>query len=109
MTSFCFAHGPKAGAELLPSELVADSAFGGGVAFAGVDDPLQFFAFLVGDGERTTVGSDELHSYFAVFAVGGGVGRCVGDAVLMAKELCDFPHDAGEVAIECGQPPKAPS
>jgi hypothetical protein len=38
-------------------ELVAYAAFGGGVAFAGVDDPLLFFAFLVGDDERAAVGA----------------------------------------------------
>src|SRR3974390_1043879 len=68
-------------------KLVADATFGCGVAFAGVHDPLQFLAFLVGDGKRAAVGGDELYFYFAIFAIGGGVGRWVRDAVLVAGEF----------------------
>ncbi len=38
--------------------LVADAAFHGGVAFAGVDDDFLFFAFLVVDDQRRAVGLD---------------------------------------------------
>jgi hypothetical protein len=38
--------------------LVADAAFYGGVAFAGVAEEVLFFAFLVVDGEGAAVGGD---------------------------------------------------
>ena len=84
--------------------LVADAAFDGGVAFAGVDDDFLFFAFLVVDDEGAAVGLDEFDFDFVEFAVVGAGGGGVGEAVLVAEECDDFAEDAGDFAVELGEP-----
>ncbi len=54
---------------------VADAAFGGLIAFAGVDLEFLFFAFLVDDGQRATVGRDQLHLNLVKFAILDAIGR----------------------------------
>src|SRR5205814_6664816 len=62
----------------------------GDVAFAGVNDVFLFFAFLILDGERRAVRSDQIDFYFAKFAVAIAVGGAIGEAVLVAQECSNF-------------------
>ena len=48
---------------------VADTAFGGLIAFTGVDLEFLFLAFLVHDGQGAAVGRDQLHFDLVKFAV----------------------------------------
>src|SRR5260370_31250816 len=68
---------------------VADATFGRLIAFAGVHLEFLFFAFLVDDGQGTTVGCDQLHFNLVKFAVFRASRRRGGDAVLVADESDD--------------------
>src|SRR5690349_19171661 len=83
---------------------VADAGFRRLITFARKNLIFLLFAFLIDDGKRAAVRSDQFHLYLVEFTVFRSAGGGEGKAVLVTEKSRDAAENVGNFAVELRKP-----